>query len=93
MTLARLTERIQEEKEKKGKVDGRRFNSRSRTKMYWEIRNIEKSIKIMERNRKTSGRGRTVFTTDELQEYKKVKEEMREKKAVVVEGKEPKLKE
>ena len=69
MTLERLTERIQEEKDKIGKTDGRRFNSRSQTKMKWEIKNIEKSIRIAKK-RKTVSMTRGIYTKEELEEYK-----------------------
>lgn len=69
MTLERLTERIQEEKDKVGKIDGRRFNSRSQTKMKWEIRNIEKSIRIAKKRKKVS-MTRGIYTKEELEEYK-----------------------
>lgn len=69
MTLERLTERIQEEKDKVGKTDGRRFNSRSQTKMKWEIKNIEKSIRVAKK-RKNVSMTRGVYTKEELEEYK-----------------------
>ena len=69
MTLERLTERLQEEKDKVGKIDGRRFNSRSQTKMKWEIRNIEKSIRVA-RKRKSVSMARGVYSKEELEEYK-----------------------
>lgn len=75
MTLARLSERLQEEKEKKGKVDGRRFNSRSKTKMYWEIRKIKRAMKNSRNAKKAIGLGRNVFTIEELKEYKKMNQE------------------
>lgn len=77
MTLERLTERIQEEKEKVGKIDGRRFNSRSQTKMKWEIRNIEKSLRVA-RKKKKSSVCRGIYTKEELEEYRKDNEEFRE---------------
>lgn len=83
MTLERVTERLQEEKDKVGKVDGRRFNSRSHTKMKWEIRNIEKSIRIAAR-KKISGTTRSTYTKEELEEYRAInnnfREEMRTKR-------------
>jgi len=82
MTLERLTERIQEEKDKVGKTDGRRFNSRSQTKMKWEIKNIQKSIRVA-RKRKNVSMTRGVYTKEELEEYKieaeKFKKEMESK--------------
>ena len=69
MTLERLTERLQEEKDKVGKIDGRRFNSRSQTKMKWEIKNIEKSIRVAKK-RKTVSMMRGVYSKEELEEYK-----------------------
>lgn len=79
MTLERLTERLQEEKDKVGKVDGRRFNSRSRTKMTWEMRNIAKSIGLSER-KKRYGANRSIFTKEELAEYKLIEEQFRNQK-------------
>lgn len=82
MTLERLTERIQEEKDKVGKTDGRRFNSRSQTKMKWEILNIKKSIRVA-RKRKNGSAVRGIYTKEELQEYKinneKFRNEMKSK--------------
>lgn len=78
MTLERLTERLQEEKAKVGKVDGRRFNSRSRTKMSWEMKNIAKSIVCSERKRKHASR--SMFTNEELAEYKLIEDTYRREK-------------
>ena len=90
MTLERLTERIQEEKDKIGKTDGRRFNSRSQTKMKWEIKNIEKSIRVA-RKRKNVSMIRGVYTKEELEEYKieaeKFKKEMEPKIEAKMEAK------
>lgn len=77
MTLERLTERIQEEKDKKGKIDGRRFNSRSQTKMKWEIRNIEKSMRTT-RKKKAASSVRGTYTKEELEEYRVLNEQFRE---------------
>lgn len=74
MTLERLTERLQEEDDKVGKVDGRRFNSRSRKKMKWEMRNIEKSIFTNERRKHSN---RPTYTKEELQEYKDIEDKFR----------------
>jgi len=79
MTLERLTERIQEEKDKIGKTDGRRFNSRSQTKMKWEIKNIEKSIRVA-RKRKNVSMIRGVYTKEELEEYKIEAEKFKKEK-------------
>lgn len=78
MTLARLTERLQEEKAKVGKVDGRRFNSRSRTKMSWEMKNIARSIVSNEKKRKHTSRA--MFTKEELAEYKQIEDTYRREK-------------
>ena len=64
MSLARITERIQEEKEKKGKMDGRRFNSRSQKKMMWQV----KDIQSLRKKKKTSSRGG--YSKEELEEYR-----------------------
>ena len=76
MTLERLTERLQEEKDKIGKVDGRRFNARSRTKESWQMKNIEKSIAVSERKR-THRANRSTFTKEELQEYKEIEDKLK----------------
>ena len=86
MTLERLTERLQEEKAKVGKVDGRRFNSRSRTKMGWEMKNIAKSIVCNERKRKHASR--SMFTKEELAEYKQIEDTYRQEKMQARETKE-----
>lgn len=86
MTLERLTERLQEEKAKVGKVDGRRFNSRSRTKMSWEMKNIAKSIICNERKRKHASR--SIFTKEELEEYKQIEDTYRQEKIQARESKE-----
>ena len=65
MSLARITERIQEEKEKKGKIDGRRFNSRSQKKMMWQVKDIQKGLK---KNKKKPSRGG--YSKEELEEYR-----------------------
>lgn len=77
MTLERLTERLQEEKAKIGKVDGRRFNSRSRSKMFWEMRNIERAHAAIER-KKRNGVHQSMYTPEELQEYKEIEDRFRE---------------
>ena len=64
MSLARITERIQEEKEKKGKIDGRRFNSRSQKKMMWQV----KDIQSLRKNKKKPSRGG--YSKEELEEYR-----------------------
>lgn len=76
MTLERLTERLQEEKAKVGAVDGRRFNVRSKTKMTWEMRNINKSI-VSNQKRKSCGGNRSIFTKEELKEYKEIEDKFR----------------
>ena len=65
MSLARITERIQEEKEKKGKIDGRRFNSRSQKKMMWQVKDIQKGLK---KKKKSPSRGG--YSKKELEEYR-----------------------
>lgn len=77
MTLERLTERIQEEKDKIGKADGRRFNARSRTKESWQMKNIKKSIALSERKRRHSA-NRSTYTREELVEYKEIEDKFRE---------------
>ena len=59
MTLARLSERLEEAKNKEGKVDGRRFNSRSQMKMKWEIRGIERALN-KQKKRSTAGLHRDI---------------------------------
>lgn len=76
MTLERLTERLQEEKAKVGAVDGRRFNIRSKTKMTWEMRNIAKAI-VTNQKKKDYGGNRSIFTKEELKEYKEIEEKFR----------------
>ncbi|CAM9106709.1 unnamed protein product [Sphacelaria rigidula] len=76
MTLERLTQRIQEENDRVGKVNGRRFNIRSRKKMGWEMRNIEKSIASKKR-RKKQGSNRSTYTKEELEEYKDIEDRFR----------------
>ena len=79
MTLARLAERIQEEKDKQGKLDGRRFNSRSKTKMNWEINNLKKNMEYRRRWRNTRGPRHKIFTQEELEECEKQKRQMKKK--------------
>lgn len=86
MTLERLTERLEEEKAKIGKVDGRRFNSRSRTKMMWEMRNIEKAHAAIERKKRVN---RSMYTPEELQEYKEIEDRFREEQASSREKEDP----
>lgn len=76
MTLERLTERLEEEHARIGSIDGRRFNSRSRTKMSWEMKNISKSI-VAENRRRSYGGNRSIFTKDELREYKEIEDKFR----------------
>lgn len=80
MTLERLTERLEEERLKVGKIDGRRFNSRSKTKMTWEMRNIRKSIDVNDRKKKR-GVKRSMYTKEELKEYKEIEDKFREEKS------------
>jgi len=72
MSLARITERIQEEKEKKGKIDGRRFNSRSQRfnsrsqkKMMWQVKDLQKGLKKKKKNPSRGG-----YSKEELEEYR-----------------------
>ena len=74
MSLARITERIEEEKEKKGKIDGRRFNSRSQKKMMWQVKDIQKGLRKKQRN--SSNRGG--YSKEELEEYKILNDKARE---------------
>lgn len=78
MTLARITERLEEEQNKVGKTDGRRFNSRSRTKMHWEISNIKKSIRAEAKRQNSTGGQKGAFTKQELVEYKQIRDEYRQ---------------
>lgn len=89
MTLARLTERLQEEAEKGkvGRLDGRRFNKRSQMKMTWEMRNITKSIRLAERKKKQS-MTRGTYTKEELKEYRKINEDHRQEMRKKMEAKE-----
>lgn len=77
MTLDRLSERLEEEKAKIGKLDGRRFNVRSKTKMMWEMRNIEKAH-AQTRRKKRNGGNRSTYTPEELQEYKEIEDKFRQ---------------
>lgn len=79
MTLERLTERLQEEKAKIGKPDGRRFNSRSKTKMSWEMKNIQKAI-VCGQKKKRKHATRSTFTKEELEEYKQIEDKYRQDK-------------
>ena len=65
MSLARITERNQEEKEKKGKIDGRRFNSRSQKKMMWQVKDLQKGLKKKKKNPSRGG-----YSKEELEEYR-----------------------
>jgi len=69
MTLARLSERLEEAKNKEGKVDGRRFNSRSQMKMKWEMRGIARAIN-KQKKRSTAGLHRGIYTKEEMAESK-----------------------
>lgn len=80
MTLERLTERLEEERAKIGKVDGRRFNSRSKTKMMWEMKNIEKAHATNER-KKRNGVNRSMYTPEELKEYKEIEDRFKKEQA------------
>ena len=73
MSLARITERINEENEKKGKIDGRRFNSRSQKKMMWQVKDLQRNqVKKVKRN------SRCGYSKDELEEYRIINEKIRE---------------
>ena len=74
MSLARITERIQEEKEKKVKMDGRRFNSRSQKKMMWQVNDIQKGLK--KKKKKNPSRGG--YSKEELEEYRILNNKARE---------------
>ena len=67
MTLDRLSERITEAKNKEGKTDGRRFNSRSQMKMKWEIRGIIR-VQNKQKKRSTAGLYRGIYTKEEMEE-------------------------
>jgi len=71
MTLARITERIEEKKIKDMKIDGRRFSKRSQKKIKYEVRDLQKKAE-----RRTGGRkNRGGFTKEELEEYKRIDQE------------------
>ena len=73
MSLARITERINEENEKKGKIDGRRFNSRSQKKMLWQMKDLKRSQKKAKYTTSRCG-----YSKDELEEYRIINEKIRE---------------
>ena len=75
MSLARITERINEQNKKKGKIDGRRFNSRSQKKMVWQVKDIQKVSHKKIRN------GRGGYSKEELEEYRKINIQDREDSA------------
>lgn len=79
MTLARITERIQEEKDKLNKLDGRRFNVRSKKKMNWEMRDIAKTLRNGKR-KNPPGLIMGLFTKEELEEYRKMDETLSNQK-------------
>lgn len=74
MTLARVTERIAEKKHRDLNIDGRRFSKRSQKKIFYEIRDLMKSP-----SKPRGGRIRGVLTKEEIIEYKKYDDEIREK--------------
>ena len=74
MTLDRLSERITEAKNKEGKTDGRRFNSRSQMKMKWEIRGIIR-VQNKQKKRSTAGLYRGIYTKEEMEESRLEQEE------------------
>ena len=80
MTLARLAERLEEEIEKTGKQDGRRFNSRSKNKMNWEISNIQRSIRAGKKRNRKVGDAKGAYTKEELVEYRKMDEQDRQQR-------------
>jgi len=75
MTLARVTERIAEKQQKDLKIDGRRFSKRSQKKICYEIKDL---MKVGSKPR-GGGRSRGGFSKEEILEYKKYDEEIREK--------------
>lgn len=76
MSLARITERINEDNQKKGKIDGRRFNSRSQKKMVWQVRDIQRG------NQKKVRNGRGGYSKEELEEYRQINIQEREDSAI-----------
>lgn len=69
MTLARTAERIQEEKAKHNKVDGRRFSKRFHDKIKYELIELQRA----DRNRPRRG-GRALIcgmSREEFEHYKK----------------------
>ena len=80
MTLQRITERIDEAKLKSKKLDGRRFNIRSKNKMHWEMMDIDKSLRHGKR-KNPSGLVRGVYTKAEMEEYKLINKQHKEQLA------------
>ena len=78
MTLAKLTSRMEEKEKLVGKIDGRRFNCRSRAKMAREMRTIEAASTRKER-RKFSKVGllRGLYTNEEIEESKRLAKELK----------------
>ncbi len=69
MTLGKVHAKIEEEKKKIGRIDGRRFNSRSREKMEREIRAIRKTSKKMSRknsNKSSKHLVKGLFSAEEV---------------------------
>jgi len=72
MVLSRITERIEEEKQKKGKIDGRRFNSRSQKKMMWQVKDLQRLNR-----KKVKNTSRCGYSKEELEEYRIINEQIR----------------
>lgn len=82
MTLSKVHAKMEEEKNKVGCVDGRRFNSRSREKMEREIRALRKNAKKIKRknsSRRTKHLVKGLFSEEDVafekEEAKKFLEE------------------
>lgn len=79
MTLARVTERIKEQKIKDRNIDGRRFSSRSLKKVRYEVFDMQRSKdRAVRRGGKAAIYGG--LTKAELQEYTQLEYEIKEKK-------------
>jgi len=79
MTLARVTERIKEQKIKDRNIDGRRFSSRSLKKVRYEVFDMQRSKdKTVRRGGKAAMYGG--LTKAEFEEYKQLEDEIKEKK-------------
>lgn len=76
MTIDRVTERLQEQKNREDNFDRRRFNSRSVMKESYQMNNIRKHMRA-KRAKKRGGGRRAVFTEQELKEYNDINAQQR----------------